>query len=128
MEWTSYVHCPFSVTAGLWRHAEVGVEVGVADDLVVAHPLARGVDDVDEERVALMDGGHATYDVASTFYDPSLFGCKFTQPLCWVLYADVICESSRVQSLAGRRRVEERPARVQPRYPAVSHESHVMKL
>ena len=47
------IHCPFSVTAGLWRHAEVGVEVGVADDLVVAHPLARGVDDVDEERVTL---------------------------------------------------------------------------
>ena len=57
------MRCPFSVTAGLWRHAEVGVEVGVADDLVVAHPLARGVDDVDEERVALM-GEHATHDVA----------------------------------------------------------------
>ena len=59
------MHCPFSVTAGLWRHAEVGVEVGVADDLVVAHPLARGVDDVDEERVALMGWGYSTWDVPS---------------------------------------------------------------
>ena len=50
----------------------------MADDLVVPHPLASGVDDVDELRVA------------------------------------------PVQPLAGRRRVKERPARVQPCYPAQS--------
>ena len=67
-----------AVAAGLGSLTEVGVEVRVSDDLVVAHPLARGVDDVDELRVA------------------------------------------PVQPLAGRRRVKERPARVQPGYPAQS--------
>ena len=37
-----------AVAAGLGGLTEVGVEVRVADDLVVAHPLASGVDDVDE--------------------------------------------------------------------------------
>ena len=43
-----------AVTAGLGSLAQVGVEVSVADELVVAHPLASRVDNVDKQGIGLV--------------------------------------------------------------------------